>query len=203
VSPVFIVFEGIDGSGKSTQAGMFHAYLRSLHMDPILLMEPSTGEWGKKIRTLLSGSIVPPVEEMLELFLRDREDDSRRNIIPALDSKKSVVMDRYFHSNAAYQGAMGLEPDRILSENRRRSFPEPDRVYFIDIPPGTALRRISERNRGEHRDIFEKKTFMEKVREIFLAMADDTFLIIDGEKPEHEIHAMIIEDFQNRFDIFT
>ena len=119
--PLFIVFEGIDGSGKSTQAGMFHAYRRSLHMDPVLLAEPSTGEWGKEIRALLAGSFIPPVEEMLELFLRDREDDSRRNIIPALDSKRSVVMDRYFHSNAAYQGAMGLEAGRILAENRRLS----------------------------------------------------------------------------------
>lgn len=126
-----------------------------------------------------------PVEEQLELFLKDREDDARCNIRPALAREEIIVMDRYFYSNAAYQGAMGLDYNYILRENRNRNFPIPDLVYFVDIPVSLALKRIEERNHSGRRDIFEKEAFLEKVRKIFLSMETEGLVIIDGTaKPE-------------------
>ena len=192
----FIVFEGIDGSGKSTQAELLYSHLTGIGKPCRFLMEPSRGEWGTRIREMLSGSHTPPAEKQLELFLLDRQDDARTNILPAIEAGLSIVMDRYYFSNAAYQGAMGIDPEYIISENRKLGFPEPDRVYLIDISPESALERISRRN-GERRDIFEKGEFLHRVRDIFMSIADSRFVIIDGEKEPDEVNRAIIEDFSS------
>jgi len=197
--PLFIVFEGIDGSGKSTQAAMLNDYFNSNNINSTLMMEPSNGKWGREIRNILKGDVVPPAEEQLKLFLLDREDDAETNISPALESLQSIVMDRYYYSNAAYQGAMGLDPEFILEENRKRNFPEPDRIYFIDILPETAMERISVRNGSGQREIFEKQSFLEKVRDIFISMKDEKFIPVDGSGSAEEIHQKIIEDITNTF----
>jgi dTMP kinase len=163
------------------------------------MAEPSQGEWGLKIRRMLSGEETPPAGEQLRLFLMDREDDARRNISPALETGVSVIMDRYYFSNAAYQGAMGLAPEDIIAENRKRNFPEPSRVYIIDIDPDTALERIALRS-SSRRDIFEKREFLHRVREILLSVADERFVVIDGNSPAEEISARILLDMKNIID---
>ena len=185
----FIVIEGIDGSGKSTQATLLGKAI-----DALSLAEPSTGEWGKKIRQILGGTDLPPVEEQLELFIEDRRDDAARNISPALEGGTHIVMDRYYYSNAAYQGALGLDPRMILARNLEENFPKPDRVYFIDITPEEALRRIGARNSDGHRDLFERGPFLEKVRNIFLSFEDSSFVVIQGDASPEEVHQRIIED---------
>jgi len=197
--PLFIVFEGIDGSGKSTQAAMLNDYFNSNNINSTLMMEPTDGKWGREIRNILKGDVVPPAEEQLKLFLQDREDDAENNIRPALESLQSIVMDRYYYSNAAYQGAMGLDPELILEENKKRNFPEPDRIYFIDILPEAAMERISIRNGSAQREIFEKQSFLEKVRDIFISMKDDKCIPVDGSGSAEDIHKKIIEDIINTF----
>jgi dTMP kinase len=191
--PLFIVFEGIDGSGKSTQARLLYESLLKMNVRCSLMAEPSQGEWGLKIRRMLSGEETPPAGEQLRLFLLDREDDVRLNIGPALDAGVSVIMDRYYFSNAAYQGAMGLPPEFIIAENRKRNFPEPRRVYLIDIDPDTALERIALRNNSS-RDIFEKSDFLHRVREILLSLADERFVILDGNSTPEDISSRILKD---------
>ncbi|MCP4136906.1 MAG: dTMP kinase [bacterium] len=196
-TPLFIVFEGIDGSGKSTQVKMLTRYLESKNRPVKQMMEPTNGQWGRHIREILKGEYTPPVEEMFDLFIKDREDDAENNILPALNNNQSIIMDRYYYSNAAYQGAMGLSPDFILTENRNKNFPRPHRVYYIDIEPEEAMNRISGRNSsGEEREIFEKAAFLVKVREIYhsIAAQEDIFFIVDGSRSIDDIFTAIKND---------
>ena len=190
--PLFLVFEGIDGSGKSTQCDLLYQHVISLGLPAVRLAEPTDGEWGRKIRIMLKEKSIVPAEEQLELFLLDRMDDAERNIIPALNENRTVIMDRYYYSNAAYQGAAGIPPERIIRVNRSSRVPEPDRVYYIDLPPNIAVQRVTGRNNT--REFFERESFLKKVREIFLSIADEKFLVIDGGKGIGEIFTIVRTD---------
>lgn len=190
----FIVFEGIDGSGKSTQCDLLYRHLLSLGHPAVRLAEPTGGEWGRRIREMLRQKEMAPADEQMRLFLLDRRDDAERTILPALESGRFVIMDRYYFSNAAYQGAAGLAPEAIINENRRAAVPEPDRVYFIDVPPGAAIERLTAR--GDEREIFEKESFLTRVREIFLSLADERFVVIDGTGSVDDIFEKIKSDFE-------
>jgi dTMP kinase len=194
MKPLFIVFEGIDGSGKSTQAELFYYKLNSLGLKSVKLFEPTNGPFGIEIRSHLKNKIMPSPEFMLDLFIKDREFDSATNIQPALKNGFNVVMDRYYHSNAAYQGAMGLDPEFIIQENISKKFPKPDRVYFIDIPVKTALARIKNRN-SDLDEIFEKEKFLLKVLDNYLDLIDDSFAVINGNNDVEYIAEEIYRDF--------
>ncbi len=191
--PLFIVFEGIDGSGKSTQCDLLFAHSLSLGLPAVKLVEPTGGPWGRKIRVMLREKEMAPAEEQMRLFILDRQDDAEKNILPALEEKRIIVMDRYYFSNAAYQGAAGTAPEEIIGENRKMGFPEPDRVYFVDIPPDCAMRRVT--GRGEGEEIFEKESSLQKVRDNFLSIADERFLVVDGTGSVDEIFETIKADF--------
>jgi dTMP kinase len=192
--PLFIVFEGIDGSGKTTQSEMLHRYFHDIGIESRWMMEPTEGKWGKKIREILRGEKMPPAEEMLRLFILDREDDVSNNIVPCMNGNISVVLDRYYYSNAAYQGAMGLSPDHIIHENRKMNFPDPDRVYLIDVTPECALERLAARNSEEERELFEKSAFLKKVWEIYHHLAGDNFFIVDGMGSRDDIFDTVKRD---------
>ncbi|MCU0848756.1 MAG: dTMP kinase [Spirochaetes bacterium] len=197
-TPRFIVLEGIDGSGKSTQAADLHSFLVSSGIDSIHLAEPTGGKWGSEIRRMLKNGGPVPAGEQLRLFLLDRQDDAEFNIIPAMREGKWVVMDRYYFSNAAYQGAAGLDPMSVLKENRDRGFPEPDRVYYIDITPEEALSRVTARNAGGA-ELFEKKSFLEAVRGFYLSMIDERFMMVNGSLQRGEVLDIITGDLKKRF----
>lgn len=198
--PLFVVFEGIDGAGKSTLVDMLFLRCTALGIPAWRGMEPTRGEWGMKIRRMLGGEGAS-AEEQVRLFMLDREDDVRDNIAPALESGKLVILDRYYFSNAAYQGAQGLEPSRIIEMNRERRFPAPDRVYLVDIDPATAMRRVGNRG-GEGREIFETERFLERVRSAYAAIMDNTFLVLDGRMAPDEIISHIERDMEDRFSIY-
>lgn len=194
--PLFIVFEGIDGSGKSTQCELLFKYAVSQGIPAVRLAEPTGGEWGKRIRVMLKEPAMAPAEEQLRLFLLDRQDDAERNIFPALKENRVVIMDRYYYSNAAYQGAAGIPPERIIAENRGMSFPEPDRIYYIDIPADTAILRVAGRS-GQGTEVFEKEHFLRRVRDIFLSFSDGRFMAVDGTKGIGEVFDIIKNDFDS------
>ena len=197
----FIVFEGIDGSGKSTQAGMLYDYIVDIGSQAYLGFEPTDEKWGKEIRNILRGSEFPSGTKMVDLFIKDRHDDANLFIKPNLQNGIPVILDRYYYSNAAYQGAMGVDVDYILSENKKQNFPEPHRVYLIDITPETALERIQKRNQSPEKDLFEKKSFLETVYTIYNLLADtqDNFIKINGDNSIENIHKEIIDDFSKTF----
>jgi len=192
----FIVFEGIDGSGKSTLSDMTVSFLKEEDFAVRKLREPTSGFSGKRIREMLQSPVAPDPDILLKFFIDDRDEDVRLNLRPALSSGEIVIMDRYYHSNAAYQGAAGLSYKRILKTNIERGFPKPDRVYLLDCDPVLALARISSRNdfAGTASDRFERTDFLSEVRRIYKEITDETFVILDATLPLEENLKIVHDD---------
>lgn len=187
---IFITIEGIDGVGKSTQVRMLAQYLRGKGYEVQQLREPTNGSWGQKIRNLTEhGRSVSPKEEC-EWFLKDRMEDVRNNINPALKDGKVVIMDRYFYSNMAYQGALGLNMNRIREKNEKFA-PIPELVIILDASPEIGLARITN-NRNEALNYFETLEYQRKVRDLFLNMRSyDNVTILDADGSAEEIQEEI------------
>src|SRR6266550_1777 len=108
-----LVLEGIDGAGKSTLLHKLAEYCAGRGLAVVVSKEPTDGPWGRKLReSAQSGRL--SLEEELELFLKDRAEHVKGLILPALSEGKVVLLDRYYLSTAAYQGARGADPVRIL-----------------------------------------------------------------------------------------
>jgi len=177
-SPMLIVFEGIDGSGKTTISKMLFSYLKKKKYNTVWFREPSDSKWGKKIRDLAHSKDSIPLEEELNYFIEDRKINVRINIKPALKNNKIVILDRYYFSTACYQGARGMDIENIIKINRKFA-PEPDIIFIIDVNVKIALERIK-KNRQSKAKLFEKKEFLEKVRKNYLNLNNKNIKIIDG-----------------------
>ena len=173
---MLIAVEGIDGSGKTTIVRFLEQELKKRGYDVATFKEPTGSEWGKKIRQAFRDRSLKPEDE-LELFLKDREWNVKHNILPALKAGKIVIMDRYYYSTIAYQGALGIDLNYIRQLNEK--FPKPDLVIILDINPETALKRI--KKRGDKPNRFEDVEYLKKVREIFLSLKDNV-VVIDAER---------------------
>ncbi len=174
---VLIVFEGIDGSGKTTQARSLVRRLRSTGLPTVFLREPTRGKWGREIKrkAARAGSVTP--EEELDLFVKDRRENVERNLRPALEQGKVVVLDRYYFSTIAYQGAKGLDLDRIRRLNE--SFVvAPDLVFILDVPASVGLSRIGARKTRD--ELFEREDYLVRVGEIFRSFEGPRFIHLDG-----------------------
>ena len=115
---LLIVFEGTDGTGKSTQVQLLSQYLQDQGYPVVVTREPTEGQYGRKIRSLYMHRNTCSREEELELFLADRREHVQQLLAPALTQGKIILCDRYFLSTAAYQGARGFDPENILRMNR-------------------------------------------------------------------------------------
>lgn len=176
---LFVLIEGLDGAGKSTQAQKLANHLRDTGREALYLREPTNGEWGQKIRQIAAyGRDGVTREEELSYFINDREEDSRQNIIPALRAGKIVVMDRYIPSNMAYQGALGFDVKVIAEKNRH--FPRPDIIFFLDIKPEEGLKRVEDR--GGANIGFEKIEFLKEVYRIFNGPGFEMMIRIDAKQ---------------------
>jgi dTMP kinase len=172
-----IVFEGIDGTGKTTQLERAALWLESLGFPVVRLREPTESPHGLKLRQSAHTGRLQPQDE-LELFLADRAWNVEHNLRPNLDAGKIVLLDRYFFSTIAYQGARGLEPAMIRRRNEEIALP-PDLVLLFDMDAEKALLRI-ERQRGENPNLFEKLDYLRKVRDIFMTLKDPCIWRIDA-----------------------
>ena len=187
-----IVFEGIDGTGKSTQCQMMEARLKERGVSVVKLREPTDGVWGRKIRKILSegrGGVTP--EEELSWFIADRREDVENNIRPALEEKKVVLLDRYYYSTAAYQGALGFDPRDICRDNESFA-PVPDRAYIFIAPPERCLKRIEESRDGY--SSFEKLEYLVEVQNIFESFQGPHIRKIDGTPSVDVIHERLCRD---------
>lgn len=163
-----MVFEGIDGVGKSTQADGLQNWLVEQGLEVVRSREPTDGPYGKKLRASMAEGRLEPRAE-LDLFLADRREHVRDLIRPSVAAGRVVVLDRYYFSTVAYQGARGFEPEALLAENESFA-PEPDALFILDMPAEDSVARIRA-HRGAGVDTFEVPEALEKSRAIFLALA--------------------------------
>lgn len=203
---MLITFEGIDGSGKSTQARLLVEHLRSEGHSVLLVREPGGTALSERIRTLLLDPTldIEPFAELL-LFSAARTQLVTEKIRPALHAHQIVVCDRFYDSTTAYQGAgRQLEtPDWLRGFHRKVTGGlVPDRTYLVDVPPATAQARRSGPAAGASEpDRMEAggAAFYQRVAAAYNALAQEEpgrFVRLDGEQSIEELHAQIRADLQ-------
>ncbi len=186
---LFITFEGIDGSGKSTQCKLLAEALAKAGRDVVLTREPGGSPGAEDIRRMvLEGDPEKwSAETEILLFTAARRDHMERTIEPALTAGKIVVCDRFADSTRMYQGLsrgdLRATVDRLHEMMIGR---EPDLTFLIDMDPGIGLSRAKGRQGTEERFEDFGLTLQEKMRAGFLDLADefpDRFCVLDGNRP--------------------
>ncbi|MFV0408787.1 MAG: dTMP kinase [Paracoccus sp. (in: a-proteobacteria)] len=194
---MFISFEGIDGSGKSTQARLLAEALRGEGRDVVLTREPGGSEGAEAIRRLLveGGADRWSAETEILLFNAARRDHLERTIQPALARGASVITDRFADSTRVYQGATrGDLSETVETLHRLMIGVEPDRTFVIDIDPAEGLARGAARGGVEDRFESMGLSFQEKLRAGFAALAKarpDRVRLIDGCGAPDEVAARV------------
>jgi dTMP kinase len=197
VTGTFITFEGIDGSGKSTQMRLLVSYLRSLACDLVVTREPGGTPLGLRLRAALldAQEQVDPLTELL-VFAADRAQHVRRLLRPALESGSVVLSDRYADATVAYQGAGRGFPPELISEIIQLATEglKPDLTLLFDLSVDACLERTRRRTDGKHRvDRLddENPDFHRRVRDEYLRIAmnePERVKIIDTSGTVEETH---------------
>jgi len=194
----FITFEGIEGSGKSTQSKKLYEFLLAAKLNAILTREPGGTKASEKIREILIDDEIEKLEAKTELFLNfaARLEHVEKLIKPALVENKIVISDRFFDSTFAYQGsAFGLD-SKLIDEVKKMTIADfaPDITFLIDVPVEHAFARIQNR---ESNNRYEKLglDFHQKVRNGFLKLASENqrIVLIDGTKTPQEVFEKITQ----------
>ncbi|MGB5713949.1 MAG: dTMP kinase [Waterburya sp.] len=195
---LFIVFEGIDSSGKTTQAELLKKYLATTKEQAVISPEPSNGIIGNLIRQALKQRIVFSKDQnlfdqqMAYLFAADRHDHLYNDVdgvFKLIQDNYHVISTRYYFSSLAYN-CDSIEQYNFIKKLNDR-FPNPDLTIYIDIPIEVSLLRLQERSLQE---IYETKTKLTKVREQYqkiFAEYDGKALAIDGTQDQQHIHQQI------------
>ncbi|HBS03951.1 MAG TPA: dTMP kinase [Leptospiraceae bacterium] len=183
---LFVVLEGIDGSGKTT---LWQNLRNELGPDPRVrfLREPTELPSGLKIRACLQGKAPAPAtdEEWMELFLTDRAANVQDNIQPALNEGRTVIQDRYIYSTAAYQARDAGQAQEIL--NRQKHFPEPDIVIYLELAPDRALQRIEKRLPEKEKEHFESRERLQRIYENYRSILPASCKRIDASLSESAV----------------
>jgi dTMP kinase len=188
-SGAFICIEGIDASGKTTQAHRLVRNLRRRGLDAVYTTEPSTGEIGKLIRAhVLNRKKRVPVAVEALLFAADRVDHVEKEIKPALQKGKIVICDRYVYSTMAYQGAADLDLNWIEQINQFALVP--NMALFLDVSPEVVIERMQSKSK---KSVMETLKNQRRVCEVYLKMVKEGRLMgIDGNKPVNTVAAEIL-----------
>lgn len=200
---MFITFEGIEGSGKSTALKRLKDDLTALGKGVTATREPGGSELGRTLRAiLLDISTVIGSEAELFLYLADRAQHVRQVIKPALEEGIIVLCDRFTDSTVVYQGyGRGLKPDQLhMLNDMATAGTSPDVTLLFDLEPEIGLKRAFTRNvredkcAEEGRFEAESKAFHERIREGYLTWASlhqDRFRIIDASQSEEDVYAQV------------
>jgi len=193
----FIVIEGLDGSGQSTQAELLRKFLTGKGYQVVVTKEPTLdSEAGRKIRDILDSKVDSEPEKLQELFAQDRKEHLEKIIIPALKEGRFVISDRYFFSSFAFGASDGLDLEWLIKLND--NFLLPDLTFILKVRSKVCVSRIEKR--GNSRTLFEKEEKLIKVWETFKIMPArfENIEIIDGEKSIEEVFGEVkkIIDFK-------
>lgn len=195
---MFISFEGIEGSGKSTQSKKLYEFLCSKNLQVILTREPGGTLAGEKIREILLDEKIDKLEAKTELLLNfsARIEHVEKLIKPALAAGKIVICDRFFDSSFAYQG-YGFDVDlSVIEQIKNLTIGDfaPDITFLIDVSVEDAFARIKDRASNNRYEKLEHN-FHQKIRDGFLQLAqkNSRIKIIDGENSPHEIFQLILK----------
>jgi dTMP kinase len=183
--------EGVDGSGKTTQTQLLSEKLTEIGFEVVCTKEPTQGRWGRMLRESAQKGRLSPEEE-LNAFIEDRKEHVTQLIRPSLAAGKVVIVDRYYFSTAAYQGARGMDPVRLIQQNEAFA-PEPNLLLLLDIAPKAGLRRVA--GRGDIANLFENEAALVKSRAIFLNIHKPYLVRVDAEKTPDEIRDEILFHF--------
>jgi dTMP kinase len=200
----FIVLEGLDGAGTTTQLKKLKIELEKLSLMIYTTNEPTSRPIGKLVRTVLSGEFKTTNLALARLYSADRDDhlfNSEDGILKQITDNKIVVSDRYFYSSLAYQG-VNCDFDKVLELNN--DFPHPQILIFIETPIDECLSRIDKR--GEKKEIFEKKDFLTKVNDNYYKVINNlpegvNLIKIDGTLPINKITSIMIDEVKKILDI--
>ncbi|GAA0524255.1 dTMP kinase [Paractinoplanes ferrugineus] len=194
---VFVVFEGGEGAGKSTQVSRLAAALEAGH-DVVVTREPGATDVGARIRQLVldKGDAPAPRAEAL-LYAADRAHHVATLVRPALARGAVVISDRYVDSSLAYQGAGRTLPVAEISwlSSWATGGLKPDLVVLLDVDPGVGLSRVDSRGQGQDRLESESRAFHERVRYAFLDLAaadPKRYLVLDAGRPADEISEAVL-----------
>jgi dTMP kinase len=191
---MLIVFEGIDGSGKTSLSRLFVGFLGNKGVPALWLREPTDSPLGDKIRRIAQENESLSPQRELDYFIQDRRWDVETNIRPALSAGKTVVLDRYFYSNACYQGARGLDMNAIIELNLKFA-PLPDLTFIIDVDVDRALARIQGSRPGLAR-LFEKRDFLLKVSGNYDRLAGEGIVHVDGNRNLEDVFEDVVARYE-------
>ena len=190
-----IVFEGLDGSGKSTQLERLAAALRLRGVPVLATKEPTDGPWGRRIRAMARSGERVSREEELRWFVEDRREHAARELAPALAAGQIVLCDRYYLSTVAYQGARGFDPQALLAD-AEAEFPLPDLALVFEIDPARGLARVAMRG-GVAEPAFEEIEYLAEVAAVFHALDRPYLVRVDAsgdvDTVERSVRAIVAE----------
>lgn len=182
---MLIVIEGIDGVGKTTLVQRLHARLLDRGLKSLCSKEPTRGYWGNKLREASRVQRLP-IEREMEFLLNDRHEHVEQIIAPALQDGYVVLLDRYYPSMIAYQGAAGLSVADLLQANAFA--PAPDILFILDLDPYRSLERIHAR--GDQPDSFENVDNLQRCRDIFLSLRLPGTYVLDASLPIDAVYEL-------------
>ena len=193
---LLVAIEGIDGTGKSTVAAILAQWCGERGLACVFSKEPTSLSYGQKLRESADPGRLS-IEDELELFRLDRKEHVERSIGPALAENNIVILDRYYWSNAAYQGARGVDFDQIITANEAIA-PVPDLILFMDVEVRSGIGRIH--RRGDAQNDFEGLESLEKARAIFQTLherGDRPSVRIDASKDLRAVCAEALRVFKD------
>lgn len=186
----FIAFEGLDGSGQSTQAKLLADFLAGLGFEVVLTKEPAIDfETGRKIQQALDEKEKISPERLQELFVENRKEHLEALILPALRQGKVVIVDRYFFSTFAFGASDGLDLEWLIGLND--GFLLPDITFILKVRPEVCVERIEKR--GEGIKLFEKVVKLRKVWQTYKLMPSrfKNISVIYGERSIEDVFSQI------------
>mgnify|MGYP006273109383 CR=1 FL=1 len=197
---MFITFEGIDGSGKSTQINLLKSYLSDRHLECFIFREPGGTDISERVRSLLLHDTeeMDPVTELL-LFSSARSQLIAEKVIPLLEDNKIVILDRYYDSTVAYQG-YGRDSAPLEDINQLNRIAShgcvPDLTFYLRL----SLEDADARTLSNRKDRMEKsgRKFFQRVSKGFdeLSANDDRFITIDASRSIPSVHDQIVSEVQ-------